>query len=127
MSDRINFFCKASVSFFCIMFVVSPVFASQAAGNGMIRGFRYTDCRLEKCLVVKAPQAWISSAGGGFIAESGTSQMAQVEIVKSGKTVFSKVANEAVLRPEVDLLSLENENEVVLIELSTLGVQVVRK
>lgn len=127
MIGRINLPLKVTVSLLGVLFVASPVFAAQASGNGMIRGFRYTDCRLERCLVVKAPQAWISSAGGGFIAESEMSQMAHVEIVKSGKTVFSKAANEAVLRPEIDLLSLENESEVVLIELSTFGVQVVRK
>lgn len=109
-----------------------PARAAESPNNGMIRGFQYTDCRKGQCLIVSAPQAWLSNASGGFIAETagkGSSQreFVQVEVVRSGKSVLKKTADEAVLRPEIDLLTFENEREVVLIELSTLDVQVVKK
>lgn len=101
--------------------------AAEPSSNGLIRGFRYTDCRKGKCLMVNAPMAWMSSASGGFIAEAATLERVQVEVLRDGKSVLRKSADEAVLRPEVDLLTFENSTEVIMVELSTLNVQVVKK
>lgn len=101
--------------------------SSNGSSNGMIRGFRYTDCRKGQCLLVKAPKAWMSNASGGFIAEASGKEVAHVEVLKDGKSTLKKTADEAVLRPEIDLLTFENDREVVLIELSTFDVQVVKK
>jgi hypothetical protein len=137
MIGKINFLNLAAVSLLIFMSFVSSARASPASSsrqlnneqlnNGQIRGFRYTDCLLQTCLIVQAPQAWISSTGGGFIAESIASEWAHVEIRKNRKSVISKAGYEAVLRPEIDLLSIESDSEVILIQLSTLNVQVVRK
>ena len=110
-----------------LLFATISASALEISNNGLIRGFRYTDCRKGQCLMVKAPKAWMSAANGGFIAESSGKDAAQVEVLKDGKSVLKKNADEAVLRPEIDLLTFENDQEVVLIELSTLDVQVVRK
>jgi hypothetical protein len=69
----------------------------------------------------------MSSASGGFIAEAAAHERAQVEVLRDGKSVLRKSADEAVLRPEVDLLTFENSTEVIMVELSTLNVQVVKK
>lgn len=95
--------------------------------NGEIRGFRYQACEAAKCLVVEAPRAWLSAANGAFVAEESGHEGVTFRLLNNRKVVREVKAHEIVLRPEIEMMTVESADEVLLVDLHTYELEAVRK
>lgn len=86
---------------------------SAQAGNNEIRGFIFHSCEANRCIEVKAERAWLSQGDGSFVTEGKTS----LSVFDDGKVKSTYVGREAIAQPELDTITLEQDNGVVLLNL----------
>lgn len=112
---------------FLFVLASTSIAFSESSKNGEISGFRYQACEANKCMVVEAPRAWLSTANGAFVAERTESNSAVFRILKDQKSVRAVSAIEIVLRPEIGMMTVETATDVLLVDLENFDVETVKK
>ena len=86
---------------------------SAQASSNEIRGFIFHSCEANRCIEVKAERAWLSQGDGSFVTDGKTS----LSVFDDGKVKSTYVGLEAIAQPQLDTITLEQDNGVPLVNL----------